>query len=89
MALLRTLFVLMTNMRKEQISVQNVGLQARSAVLQFTMQHTGVFMTVLMLDVLNPRPVGEKESMMQLVVFLIRKVGLLGLILVLALVCTC
>ena len=58
-------------------SVQNIGPQACSAVLQFATQHTGVFMTVLTLDVLNPRPIGEKESMMQLVAFLIRKVCLL------------
>lgn len=75
MALLRALFTLATNMRKEQISVQNVGPQARSAVLQIAMQHTGLFMTVLTLDILNPRSVAERKSVMQLVAFLIRKVG--------------
>lgn len=75
MALLRALFALATNMRKEQISVQNVGPQARLAVLQIAMQHTALFMTVLTLDILNPRSVAERKSVMQLVAFLIRKVG--------------
>ncbi|KAG6372767.1 hypothetical protein JVT61DRAFT_7165 [Boletus reticuloceps] len=72
-AVLRALFALATNMRKEQISVQNVGPQARLAVLQIAMQHTGLFMTVLTLDILNPRSVAERKSVMQLVAFLIRK----------------
>lgn len=76
MALLRALFALATNMRKEHISVQNVGPQARSAVLQIAMQHTVLFMTVLTLDILNPRSVAERKSVMQLVAFMIRKVGL-------------
>ena len=75
LALLRALFALATNMRKEQISVQNAGPHARSAVLQIATQHTGVFMTVLALDILNPRSVAERKSVMQLVAFLIRKVG--------------
>ena len=65
-------------MRKEQISVQNVGPQARLAVLQIAMQHTALFMTVLTLDILNPRSVAERKSVMQLVAFLIRKVGWAG-----------
>ncbi|KAF8549736.1 WD40 repeat-like protein [Imleria badia] len=73
MAMLRALFALATNMRKEQISVQNVGPHARSAVLQTAMQHTALFMTVLTLDILKPRSVAERKSVMQLVAFLIRK----------------
>ena len=75
MALLRALFAFATNMRKEQISAQNFGPQARLAVLQIAMQHTALFMTVLTLDILNPRSVAERKSVMQLVAFLIRKVG--------------
>ena len=75
MTLLRALFALATNMRKDQISVQNAGPQARSAVLHIAMQHTALFMTVLTLDILNPRSVAERKSVMQLVAFLIRKVS--------------
>ena len=78
MALLRALFALATNTRKDQISAQNFGPQARLAVLQTATQHTGPFMTVLTLDILNPRSVAERKSVMQLVAFLIRKVGCIG-----------
>jgi hypothetical protein len=78
MALLRSVFALATNMRKEQISAQNFGPQARLAVLQIAVQHTALFMTVLTLDILNPRSVAERKSVMQLVAFLIRKVGCVG-----------
>ena len=76
MSLLRSLISLATNMRKEVISIQNVGPQARSAVLQIATQNTALFMTVLTLDILNPQSVAERKSMMQLVAFLIYKVGI-------------
>lgn len=74
MEMLRALFSLATSSRKESISTQNVGPQARLAVLQIAASNTPLFMTTLGLDILNPRSIEHRKSTMQLVAFLIRKV---------------
>lgn len=77
MEMLRALFTLATSSRKEAISPQNVGPQARLAVLQIAASNTPLFMTTLGLDILHPRSVEHRKSTMQLVAFLIRKVRVL------------
>jgi hypothetical protein len=56
-----------------------VGPQARQAVLQIASDARGgggaLFMTTLSLDILHPRGLEHRRSVMQLVAFLIRKVG--------------
>ena len=74
MELLRALFSLATNSRKDSISAQNAGPQARLAVLQIATNNTALFMTTLALDILNPRNVDDRKSVMQIFAFLIRKV---------------
>ncbi|EGN97892.1 hypothetical protein SERLA73DRAFT_55174 [Serpula lacrymans var. lacrymans S7.3] len=73
METLRALCSLATNSRKENISAQNAGPQARLAVLQIASSNTPLFMTTLTLDILNPRNLDHRKSIMQLVAFLIRK----------------
>ncbi|KAI0060412.1 WD40 repeat-like protein [Artomyces pyxidatus] len=73
MEMLRSLFSLATNNRKESISAQNVGPQARQAVLQIVTHNTALFMTTLSLDILHPQDLEHRKSVMQLVAFLIRK----------------
>jgi WD repeat-containing protein 7 len=74
MEILRALFLLATNVRKESISAQNAGPQARLAVLQIASNNTALFMTTLALDILHPRSVEHRKSVMQIFAFLIRKV---------------
>ena len=76
MEILRALFTLATNSRKEVITAQNIGAQARLGVLQIASSNTPLFMTTLGLDILNPLNVEHRKSVMQIVVFLIRKVCL-------------
>ena len=76
MEMLRSLFSLATSSKKESISAQNVGPQARQAVLHVVTTDTGIFMTTLSLDILHPHSLEHRKSVMQLVAFLIRKVGL-------------
>lgn len=56
-----------------------VGPQARQAVLQIASDARGgggaLFMTTLSLDILHPKGLEHRRSVMQLVAFLIRKVG--------------
>ncbi|KAG1719005.1 hypothetical protein EDB19DRAFT_1648998, partial [Suillus lakei] len=73
MAVLRALYTLATNSRKETISAQNIGPQARLAVLQIASSNTPLFMTTLTLDILNPKTLDQRKSVMQLVAFMIRK----------------
>ncbi|KAJ6624507.1 hypothetical protein B0H10DRAFT_2174467 [Mycena sp. CBHHK59/15] len=73
MEILRALFTLATSSRKESISAQNAGPQARLAVLQIASNNTALFMTTLALDILNPLGVDHRKSVMQIVAFLIRK----------------
>ncbi|KAJ3534487.1 hypothetical protein NM688_g7130 [Phlebia brevispora] len=71
--ILRALFTLATSNRKEAISTHNVGQQARSAVLQIASSNTPLFMTTLSIDILQPKSVQHRKSVMQLVIFLIHK----------------
>ncbi|KAF7355313.1 WD-REPEATS-REGION domain-containing protein [Mycena sanguinolenta] len=73
MEILRALFTLATSSRKETISAQNPGPQARLAVLQIASNNTALFMTTLALDILNPLGVDHRKSVMQILAFLIRK----------------
>lgn len=73
MEMLRSLFSLATSNKKESISAQNVGPQARQAVLHVVTTDTGIFMTTLSLDILHPHSLEHRKSVMQLVAFLIRK----------------
>lgn len=73
MAMLRALYTLATNTRKETISAQNIGPQARLAVLQIASSNTPLFMTTLTIDILNPKTLDQRKAVMQLVAFMIRK----------------
>ncbi|KAH9983707.1 hypothetical protein BJV74DRAFT_849553 [Russula compacta] len=73
MEMLRNLFNLATSTKKESISAQNVGPQARQALLHIVTHHTGIFMTALSLDILHPQSLEHRKSVMQLVAFLVRK----------------
>ncbi|KAJ7644581.1 hypothetical protein FB45DRAFT_898250 [Roridomyces roridus] len=73
MEILRALFTLATSARKEAISAQNAGPQARLAVLQIAANNTALFMTTLTLDILNPSGLEHRKAVMQIVAFLIRK----------------
>jgi WD repeat-containing protein 7 len=75
MEMLRNLFNLATSTKKESISVQNVGPQALHAILRIVTDNTGIFMTTLSLDILHPQSLEHRKSVMQIVAFLIRKVG--------------
>jgi hypothetical protein len=74
MEILRALSLLATNTRKDSISSQNAGPQARLAILQIASSNTALFMTTLALDILNPHSMDHRKSVMQIVAFLIRKV---------------
>ncbi|KAI0053216.1 WD40 repeat-like protein [Auriscalpium vulgare] len=73
MSVLRSLFALATSSRKENISAQNIGPQARAAVLQVVQNNTALFMATLSMDILHPQGVEHRKSVLQLVAFLIRK----------------
>ncbi|KAI0265617.1 hypothetical protein BC834DRAFT_824867 [Gloeopeniophorella convolvens] len=73
MEMLRCLFSLAASVKKESISAQNVGPQARQAVLHIVSHNTALFMTTLSLDILHPQSLEHRKSVMQLVAFLIRK----------------
>ncbi|KAI6129661.1 WD40-repeat-containing domain protein [Pisolithus croceorrhizus] len=77
MAILRALFTLAVNSRKDNISVQNVGQQARQAILQIASTNTPLFMTTLTLDILSPKSLEYRKIVMQLVALLTRKKPLL------------
>lgn len=74
MEILRALFSLATGAKKDAITLQNIGAQARVAVLNIATQHTPLFMSTLCLDVLNPPTLEHRRSVMQIIAFLIRKV---------------
>ena len=76
MDILRALFTLATNTSKQAITAQNVGAQARLAVLQIASSSTPLFMTKLGLDILHPQSVEHRKCVMQIVAFLIRKVNI-------------
>ncbi|TRM56951.1 hypothetical protein BD626DRAFT_228313 [Schizophyllum amplum] len=73
MEVLRALFLLATSSKKDAISVQNPGAQARAALLAIAAAATPLFMTTLSLDVLSPASAEHRRSVMQVVAFLIRK----------------
>ncbi|KAJ4498276.1 hypothetical protein C8R41DRAFT_877942 [Lentinula lateritia] len=74
--ILRSLFSLATNSKKESINAQNVGAQARIAILHIASSNTPLFMTTLGLDILNPTSTEHRKSVMQIVAFLIKKARL-------------
>ncbi|KAJ3733629.1 hypothetical protein DFJ43DRAFT_1117017 [Lentinula guzmanii] len=71
--ILRSLFSLATSSKKESINAQNVGAQARIAILHIASTNTPLFMTTLGLDILNPTSTEQRKSVMQIVAFLIKK----------------
>ena len=77
MEILRSLFMLSTNVRKDSISIQNVNSQARLAVLSIASNNIQLFMSTLCLDILTPPTLEHRRSVMQIVAFLIRKVWLI------------
>lgn len=74
MDILRSLFDLATSVRKDSISVQNIGTQARLAVLSIASNNMPLFMGTLCLDILSPPTVEHQRSVLQILAFLIRKV---------------
>ncbi|KZT28728.1 WD40 repeat-like protein [Neolentinus lepideus HHB14362 ss-1] len=73
MEMLRALFLLATTTRKETISTQNAGPLARAAVLRIASSNSPLFMTTLAFDILHPKNLDHRKSVMQLVAFFIRK----------------
>ena len=76
MEILRSLINLSTNMQKDSISVQNVGAQARLAVLAIAGNSMPLLMGTMCLDILTPPSVEHRRSVLQILAFLIRKVFL-------------
>lgn len=64
-------------MRKESISLQNVGAQARLAVLAIAGNSMPLLMGTMCLDILTPPSVEHRHSVLQILAFLIRKVFLI------------
>ena len=73
--LLRSLFNLATHTEEDGITTLNVGAAARSAVLQVMSSNTPLVMTTLSMDILHVTDVQRRKSLMQMLAFLIRKVG--------------
>jgi WD repeat-containing protein 7 len=74
--MLRALFALATSSRKESTLAQpNVGQQARSAVLHIASGNSPLFMTTVSMDIMQPKSLQHRKSVMQLVIFLIHKVS--------------
>ncbi|KDR82569.1 hypothetical protein GALMADRAFT_237950 [Galerina marginata CBS 339.88] len=73
MEILRSLFDLATNVRKDSISVQNISAQARLAVLLIASNNMPLFMGTLCLDILSPPSTEHQRSVLQILAFLIRK----------------
>lgn len=84
MEVLRALFALATSSRKEGLTAQNTGAQARLSVLHIASSNTALFMTTLGLDILHPTSMEHRKSVMQIVAFLIRKVCLIWVILIIS-----
>lgn len=74
MEILRALFTLATNVRKDSITPHNLSAQARIAVINIATNHTPLFMSTLCLDVLSPPTLDHRRAVMQIIAFLIRKV---------------
>lgn len=75
MEILRSLFNIATNSRKDSISIQNSGAQARLAILSITSNDMPFLMSTLCLDILGPPTMEHRRSVLQVLAFLIRKVG--------------
>ncbi|KAF8158416.1 hypothetical protein B0H34DRAFT_797808 [Crassisporium funariophilum] len=73
MEILRSLFSLSTSMRKDAISIQNVGAQARFAVLAIASNSMPLLMGTLCLDILTPPSMEHRRSVLQILAFLIKK----------------
>lgn len=78
MEMLRSLFNLSTNVRKDSISLQNIGTQAKLAVLAIAGNSMPLLMGTMCLDILTPASVEHRHSVLQILAFLIRKVFLLS-----------
>jgi hypothetical protein len=78
MEILRSLFDLATSSRKDLDSppIRSSRAQARLAVLHIASSNTHLFMTKLLLDIVQPRTPEHSRAIMQLLAFLIRKAGL-------------
>lgn len=72
--ILRSLFDIATNSRKDSISVQNLGGQARLAVLSIASDNMPFLMNTLCLDILSPPTMEHRRSVLQVLAFLIKKV---------------
>jgi hypothetical protein len=77
--ILRSLFNIATNSRKDSISVQNMGAQARLAVLSIASDNMPLLMNTLCLDILSPPTMEHRRSVLQVLAFLIKKVLLFWL----------
>ena len=74
MQVLRSLFDLATSTKKDSISTQNVGAQARLAVLNIASSNMAYLMSTVCLDILNPPTVEHRRSVLQVLAFLMKKV---------------
>lgn len=74
MEILRSLFNIATNSKKDSISIQNLGAQARLAILSITSNDMPFLMSTLCLDVLSPPTMEHRRSVLQVLAFLIKKV---------------
>ena len=74
MEILRSLFNIATNSRKDSISIQNLGAQARLAILSITSNDMPFLMSTICLDVLSPPTMEHRRSVLQVLAFLIKKV---------------
>ena len=73
--MLRALFALATASRKDSSATQpGAGTQARAAVLHIAAGNSPLFMTTVSMDILHPKSVQHRKSVMALVIFLIHKV---------------
>lgn len=72
--MLRALFALATASRKDSSVTQpGVGQQARTAVLHIASGNSPLFMTTVSMDIMHPKSVQHRKSVMQLVIYLIHK----------------
>lgn len=74
MEMLRSIFNIATNSRKDSISIQNMGAQARLAILSIASDNMLFLMNTLCLDILSPPTVEHRHSVLQILAFLIKKV---------------
>jgi len=75
MEILRSLFNTATNSKKDSISIQNLGAQARLAVLSIASNDMPFLMSTVCIDILSPPTMEHRRSVLQVLAFLIKKVG--------------